>query len=62
MSISEINENASKIFDKIGFPNKNHEDWKYTNLNDFHSYQFSKSDNYSVSNSYKNNFYNYDKL
>ena len=56
MSISTINKQAFKIFDKVGFPDPKHEDWKYTNLNDFHSCQFSKSDNHTISNEYKNNF------
>ena len=62
MSISTINKQAFKIFDKVGFPDPKHEDWKYTNLNDFHSYKFSKSDNHTISNEYKNNFYDYDKI
>ena len=62
MSISTINKEALKIFNKVGFPHPNHEDWKYTNLNNFHSCQFSKSDKHTISNEYKNNFYDYDKI
>ena len=62
MNLSKINQEALKVFNEIGFPPKNHEDWKYTNLNNFHSNQFSKADNDIISDKYKTNFSNYNKI
>ena len=37
MSISKINQEALKFFNRVGFPSQNDEHWKHTNLNHFHA-------------------------
>ena len=62
MSIQKINQAALKMFNEVGFPHPNHEDWKYTNLKNFHANKFSKSNNSIIPNEYKNNFSNYNQI
>ena len=62
MLVNKINESALKVFNEVGFPSPNHEDWKYTNLKTFQSHIFSLSNNYSMPEKYKNIFFDYYKI
>ena len=48
-SINQINKDALKVFESIGFPHEKNEFWKYTNLKKFKSIQFSESKNFEIS-------------
>ena len=58
VSLNLINKNALDIFNCYGYPNKNNEDWKYTNLKKFQSFNFSKPENFIQSK----RKYNFDDL
>ena len=58
VSLNLLNKNALDIFNCYGYPNKNNEDWKYTNLKKFQSFNFSKPENFVPSK----RKYNFDDL